>query len=129
MDGPCRRTTAYVGALHGVAPVDSCKREPGSHPYLKFAVHKARRPIRERSPNCGKITLGCSFAPKRWRAPIALQGLIGPLAPKASGRERETVQSLTLAALRALGVADARARGLVVQTTLPAYGDAAEQSS
>jgi hypothetical protein len=39
------------------------------------------------------------------------------------------VQSLTLAALRALGVADARARGLVVQTTLPAYGDAAEQSS
>jgi len=44
-------------------------------------------------------------------------------------RERETVQSLTLAALRALGVADARARGLVVQTTLPAYGDAAEQSS
>ena len=58
-----------------------------------------------------------------------IEGLIGPLAPKASGRERETVQSLTLAALRALGVADARARGLVVQTTLPADGDAAEQSS
>jgi AcrR family transcriptional regulator len=60
---------------------------------------------------------------------LLVEGLIGPLAPKASGRERETVQSLTLAALRALGVADARARGLVVQTTLPAYGDAAEQSS
>ena len=45
-----------------------------------------------------------------------VEGLIGPLAPNASGRERETVQSLTLAALRALGVADARARGLVVQT-------------
>ena len=30
------------------------------------------------------------------------------------------VQSLTLIALRALGVADARARGLVVQTALPA---------
>jgi hypothetical protein len=29
------------------------------------------------------------------------------------------VQSLTLIALRALGVADARARGLVVQTALP----------
>jgi len=43
-------------------------------------------------------------------------GLIGPLAPDASGREREVVQSLTLTALRALGVADARARGLVVQT-------------
>ena len=60
---------------------------------------------------------------------LLVEGLIGPLAPEASGRERETVQSLTLAALRALGVADARARGLVVQTTLPAYGDAAEQSS
>jgi len=60
---------------------------------------------------------------------LLVEGLIGPLAPKASGRERETVQSLTLAALRALGVADARARGLVVQTTLPAYGDAAGQSS
>jgi AcrR family transcriptional regulator len=60
---------------------------------------------------------------------LLVEGLIGPLAPKASGRERETVQSLTLAALRALGVADARARGLVVQTTLPADGDAAEQSS
>jgi hypothetical protein len=29
------------------------------------------------------------------------------------------VQSLTLIALRALGVSDARARGLVVQTALP----------
>ena len=42
--------------------------------------------------------------------------LIGPLAQDAAGRERELVQSLTLIALRALGVADARARGLVVQT-------------
>ena len=30
------------------------------------------------------------------------------------------VQALTLFALRALGVADARARGLVVQTVVPA---------
>jgi hypothetical protein len=29
------------------------------------------------------------------------------------------VQSLTLVALRALGVADARARGVVVQTAVP----------
>jgi hypothetical protein len=56
-----------------------------------------------------------------------VEGLIGPLAPNASGRERETVQSLTLAALRALGVADARARGLVVQTTIPSGVSAAEQ--
>ncbi len=51
---------------------------------------------------------------------LLIEGLVGPLAPDASGRERETVQSLALTALRALGVADARARGLVVQTALPA---------
>jgi AcrR family transcriptional regulator len=51
---------------------------------------------------------------------LLVEGLIGPLAPNPSGREREIVQSLTLVALRALGVADARARGLVVQTAMPA---------
>jgi AcrR family transcriptional regulator len=51
---------------------------------------------------------------------LLIEGLIGPLAPDASGRERDIVQSLTLTALRALGVADARARGLVVQTVMPA---------
>jgi AcrR family transcriptional regulator len=51
---------------------------------------------------------------------LLIEGLIGPLAPDASGRERELVQTLTLTALRALGVADARARGLVVQTVMPA---------
>jgi AcrR family transcriptional regulator len=53
-------------------------------------------------------------------AGLLIEGLIGPLAPDASGRERDIVQSLTLTALRALGVADARARGLVVQTVMPA---------
>jgi AcrR family transcriptional regulator len=47
-------------------------------------------------------------------AGLLIEGLIGPLAPDAAGRERAVVQSLTLVALRALGVADARARGLVV---------------
>ena len=51
---------------------------------------------------------------------LLVEGLIGPLAPDASGREREIVQSLTLTAVRALGVPDARARGLVVQTAMPA---------
>jgi AcrR family transcriptional regulator len=51
---------------------------------------------------------------------LLVEGLIGPLAPDASGREREVVQALTLTSLRALGVADARARGLVVQTAMPA---------
>lgn len=45
---------------------------------------------------------------------LLVEGLIGPLAPDAAGRERDVVQSLTLLALRALGVPDARARGLVV---------------
>jgi AcrR family transcriptional regulator len=50
-----------------------------------------------------------------------IDGLIGPLAPTAEdpAKARAQVQALTLFALRALGVADARARGLVVQTALP----------
>ncbi len=51
---------------------------------------------------------------------LLVDGTVGPLAPQLLGRERETVQSLSLIALRALGVADARARGLVMQTALPA---------
>jgi AcrR family transcriptional regulator len=50
---------------------------------------------------------------------LLVEATVGPLAPDAGGREREIVQSLALIALRALGVADARARGLVVQTVLP----------
>ena len=51
-----------------------------------------------------------------------LEGLIGPLAPDGMAdpaRARGAVQTLTLFALRGLGVVDARARGLVVQTILP----------
>jgi AcrR family transcriptional regulator len=55
---------------------------------------------------------------------LLVEGLIGPLAPDSASRERDIVQALTLTALRALGVADARARGLVVQTALPAEAGA-----
>jgi AcrR family transcriptional regulator len=51
-----------------------------------------------------------------------IEGLIGPLAPVAVGdpaKARALVQMLALFALRALGVVDARARGLVVQTVVP----------
>ena len=51
-----------------------------------------------------------------------LEGLIGPLAPEYeddSVGARDAVQALTLFALRGLGVVDAHARGLVVQTALP----------
>ena len=51
---------------------------------------------------------------------LLVEGLIGPLAPPAdAAKARDTVQTVTLLALRALGVVDARARGLVVQTALP----------
>jgi AcrR family transcriptional regulator len=49
---------------------------------------------------------------------LLVEGLIGPLAPETAGREREVVQSIALIGLRAIGVADARARGLVVQTVI-----------
>jgi hypothetical protein len=50
---------------------------------------------------------------------LLIEGAIGPLAPDEAGRDRDLVQSLALAGLRGLGVADARARGLVVQTAIP----------
>jgi AcrR family transcriptional regulator len=50
-----------------------------------------------------------------------IEGLIGPLAPSPDGdaAAREAVQMTTLLALRALGVFDARALGLVAQVPLP----------
>jgi AcrR family transcriptional regulator len=51
-----------------------------------------------------------------------LEGLISPLAPASidePARSRDAVHTLTLFALRGLGVLDAHARGLVVQTALP----------
>ena len=51
-----------------------------------------------------------------------VEGLIGahaPAAPDDPAKARAQVQMLTLFALRAVGVVDARARGLVVQTVMP----------
>ncbi|HTS41362.1 MAG TPA: TetR/AcrR family transcriptional regulator [Xanthobacteraceae bacterium] len=51
-----------------------------------------------------------------------MEGLIGPLAPEIADDPRSVraaVQTLTLFALRGLGVVDAHARGIVVQTVLP----------
>src|SRR5471032_2224958 len=51
-----------------------------------------------------------------------MEGLLGQLAPSHDGDaagSREAVQTVTLLALRALGVVDARARGLVAQCVLP----------
>jgi AcrR family transcriptional regulator len=51
------------------------------------------------------------------------EALVGPLAPDHvddPARLRDAVQTVTLLALRAVGVMDARARGLVVQAVMPA---------
>jgi len=51
-----------------------------------------------------------------------MEGLLGPLAPMHDGDAagaRGAVQGATLLALRALGMPDARARGLVAQVALP----------
>ena len=51
------------------------------------------------------------------------KSLVGPLAPENVedvAKLRDAVQTVTLLALRAVGVMDARARGLVVQAVLPA---------
>jgi hypothetical protein len=50
-----------------------------------------------------------------------MEGLLGPLAssPVDAAAARAAVQSATLLALRAIGVVDARARGLVAQFVLP----------
>jgi AcrR family transcriptional regulator len=56
---------------------------------------------------------------------FVIEGLIGPLAPPIAGGERERVQSVALISLRALGVADPLARGLIVQTALPGDDDGA----
>jgi AcrR family transcriptional regulator len=52
---------------------------------------------------------------------VLMEALLGPLAPKFgdAAARREAVQTATLIALRALGVVDARARGLVAQCVLP----------
>ena len=49
------------------------------------------------------------------------ESLVGPLAPDLDdpAKLRDAVQTVTLLALRAVGVMDARARGLVVQAVVP----------
>ena len=55
-----------------------------------------------------------------------IEGLVGPLAPELPddpAKARDAAQLLTLLALRALGVVDARARGLVVQAPIQTADD------
>ncbi|MCW5692071.1 MAG: TetR/AcrR family transcriptional regulator [Pseudolabrys sp.] len=73
------------------------------------------------------IAIGLRFLPDqdaRLAAPAIvgalMEGLLSPLAPayEDAAQAREAVQTVTLLSLRALGVIDARARGLVAQVVL-----------
>jgi AcrR family transcriptional regulator len=60
------------------------------------------------------------------------ESLVGPLAPNDLDdpiKLRDAVQTITLFALRAVGVLDARARGLVVQAVMPALPAKREMSA
>jgi hypothetical protein len=58
-----------------------------------------------------------------------VEAVIGPLAPRATtAYSREAVQSITLIALRAVGVADAHARGLVMQTAVPITDESGQRT-
>ena len=88
-------------------PPVACRRTGGAH------RDRDRRP-----PSAGS---GCRVAAPAIVGAL-MEGLIGPLAPSHdddAGGGREAVQAVTLLALRALGVVDARARGLVAQCVLP----------
>jgi AcrR family transcriptional regulator len=54
-----------------------------------------------------------------------LEGLVGPLAAATEANGRDAVRVLALFGLRAVGIVDARARGLVVQAVLPQEATAA----
>ena len=86
-----------------------------AHPVLEQAVDHRR--------HIGRLERAAHIAmAHRVAAPAVigalLEGLLGPLAPHAENA-REAVRAMTLFALRALGVVDARARGLVAQCPLP----------
>ena len=96
-------------------------------------IEKVRQPYRTAlAGEIGKrlaVAMGGGYVPDQditAAAPAMIgaltEGLVGPLAPgtKDDAQRRDAVQTLTLFALRAVGIADARARGLVVQARMPA---------
>ena len=71
----------------------------------RAAICRIRTPASPRLQFWARCWKGCSG---RWRR-----------LPADAGAAREAVQTITLLALRSLGVVDARARGLVAQCVLP----------
>src|SRR6187455_1059675 len=77
--------------------------------------------IASRREIAGEIAARIEAAVRAGHLPVQDTALVGPLAPDNlddSAKLRDAVQTVTLLALRAVGVMDARARGLVVQQTL-----------
>ncbi len=108
-------------------PVDAGGRRRASRLPQGAWRASSRRASAPRSPavTCPSRTSRCVAAGPGRRAARRPDRSAGAAAGEMPASARASVQMLTLLALRALGVVDARARGLVVQTALPADEDAA----
>ena len=103
------RRLAYAALAEPVdADLDALRREVRQNLAGEFAARiaaaAAGRHLPEIDPELAAAAL----------LGLLIEALIGPLAPQSAAGARQRVQSVALLALRALGVADARARGLVV---------------
>jgi len=126
--GPLSRLVAVIAAI-AVRALASRRlafaliAEP-VEPELERARARYRRALASAIEAPIRAALAAGYLPNQDAAVAApalvgalVEGLIGPLAP-AHDEATARAQELTLLALRALGVVDARARGLVVQTKL-----------
>jgi AcrR family transcriptional regulator len=121
-------TTFAVRALAGRRLTFALIAEP-VEPEVDLARASYRHALAAQFETLIRKALAGGHLPNQDAAPAAaalvgalIEGLIGPLAPAPAddpAKARAQVQALALFALRALGVVDARARGLVVQTVMP----------
>jgi AcrR family transcriptional regulator len=114
------RRLAFALIAEPVEPEIDCARAS-----FRQALAAALEKLIRRALDAGRLSDqdAALAAPALLGALIA--ALIGPHAPAVPAdpaQVRARVQMLTLFALRALGVVDARARGLVVQTVVPEPG-------
>ena len=98
-------------------------------PELENARVRFRRALGAEIETRIRAAFGAGYLPKQDAAIAApalmgalIEGLVGPLAPTVDDDATARAQALTLLSLRALGVVDARARGLVVQTQVRVDG-------
>ena len=142
----CDREMAAIEAAANAAPgplsavaaaINACASRAVAQPRLYFAVFAETAPqpdalrakYREQLVCKLQALIAAAFAelPQEEAALAAraavgalIIGLVGPLAPADPAQARAQVQLLTLLILRALGIPDARARGLAVHSSLHA---------